>query len=88
MADDEIRFKTIKVSQKGQIAIPADIRRELGIKTGEEMVVIMKGGSLLIERSSEASKKLSGKFDHMLKHSEKVAKKLWENKEDEIWDKL
>jgi hypothetical protein len=28
----EIELKTIKVSQKGQISIPSDIRKEIGIK--------------------------------------------------------
>lgn len=27
-------------------------------------------------------------FSDLLKHSEKVAKKLWDNKEDEVWDKV
>lgn len=28
------------------------------------------------------------KFKHILKHSEKVAKRFWNNKEDEVWDKI
>ena len=27
-------------------------------------------------------------FKDLLKHSEKVANKLWDNKEDEIWDSV
>ncbi len=88
MLKDEMRFKTIKVSQKGQIAIPSDIRKELGIKSGEELLIIKKGDKLLIEKSTKASKSFAREFDYMLKHAEKVAKKLWENKEDEVWDKL
>ncbi len=86
--EDDIKFKTIKVSQKGQIAIPADIRRELKIKTGEELLLVRRGDKLLIEKSSEVSRRFTREFDYMLKHAEKVAKRLWENKEDEIWDKL
>ncbi|MBI1972242.1 MAG: AbrB/MazE/SpoVT family DNA-binding domain-containing protein [Candidatus Aenigmarchaeota archaeon] len=88
MPEDEIKIKTIKVSQKGQIAIPSDMRKELGIKSGSELVMIKKGDSILIEKSSKASSKFSKEFEHMLKHSEKAAKKLWESKEDEIWDSL
>jgi len=88
MPEDEIKFKTIRVSEKGQIAIPSDIRKEMGIKSGEELIVIRKGDRLLIEKSSKASKRFSKEFDYMVKHSEKTAKKLWGNKEDDIWDKL
>lgn len=88
MLKDEIKFKTIKVSQKGQIAIPSDIRKELGIKKGEELLIVKKGDKLLIEKSTKVSRRFAREFDYMLKHAEKVAKKLWENKEDEVWDKL
>ncbi len=27
-------------------------------------------------------------FSYLLKHSEKVAKKLWDNKEDEVWNNV
>lgn len=32
----------IKVSSKGQISIPAEIRRALGIKTGSRLLIIMR----------------------------------------------
>ena len=83
-----IELKTIKVSQKGQIAIPSDIRKEIGIKKGDELLLVRKGDKILIERASKSSQKFDREFNFMLKHAEKVAKRLWENKEDEVWDKL
>lgn len=85
---EDIKFKTIKVSQKGQIAIPADIRKEVGIRKGDELLLVRRGDKLLIEKSSKVSGRFAHEFDYMLKHAEKVAKRLWENKKDEIWDKL
>ena len=37
---------TVKVSAKGWIVIPADIRKRYGIKAGDEVVIIDYGGSL------------------------------------------
>ena len=88
MIRDELKFKTIKVSQKGQIAIPSDIRKDLGIKRGEELLIVRKGDKLLIEKSTKTSRRFAREFDYMLRHAEKVAKELWGNKEDEVWDKL
>lgn len=50
--------------------------------------MFVKKGDRLIEKSSKASKKFAGEFNFMLKHAEIVARKLWNNKEDEIWDKV
>ena len=84
----DIEFKTIKVSHKGQISIPSAMRKELEIRKGEELLLIRKGDKLLIEKSSKASKRFANEFNFMLKHAERVAKKLWENKKDDVWDKL
>ncbi len=85
---DELKFRTIKVSEKGQIAIPSDIRKELKIRKGEQLLLVKKGDKILIEKSSKVSKIFANEFNFMLKHAEKVSRKLWENKEDEIWNRL
>lgn len=84
-AHEQIKIKAVKVSGKGQISIPSDIRKEMKIKKGEELLLVKKGDRLLVEKSS---KRFAGEFDFMLKHAEAVAQKLWNNKEDEIWDKI
>jgi looped-hinge helix DNA binding domain, AbrB family len=38
-ADDKIVYGVVKVSPKGQIVIPVDLRTELGIKKGDQLVV-------------------------------------------------
>ena len=85
---EEIIFKTVKVSDKGQIAIPSDIRKALKIKKGEELLIVRKGDKLLVEKSSKVSKKFASEFNFMLKNAQVTAKKLWNNKEDEIWNSL
>ena len=76
-------IKTVKVSEKGQIAIPADIREKAGIRRGDSLIVMQEDGKIMIEKES---KRLEDDFADLLKHSESVAEKLWRNKEDEIWD--
>ncbi len=77
--------KTIKVSDKGQISIPIEIRELAGIKTGDELIMLQDGSKILIERPEKIIKE---DFKNLLKHSEEVANKLWSNKEDEIWDTI
>ncbi len=78
-------IKTIKVSDKGQIAIPLNMRKVSGINKGDSLIIIQDKNKILIEK---ASKKIKDEFKDLLKHSESVAKDLWDNKEDEIWNDL
>ena len=74
--------KIIKVTDKGQISIPIEIRKSIGIDVGDELIVIRNGETLCLKKIK------SDDFKDLLKHSEKIANKLWDNKEDEIWDTI
>lgn len=88
LKEEKIKVKTVKVSGKGQIAIPLDIRNSLGLRKGDTLVLIQTDHKILIEKPVKIAKKTKSSFKFLLKHSEKVASKLWENKEDEVWDTL
>ena len=74
--------KIVKVTDKGQISLPTSIRESTGIKKGDELILIKKGRTILLEKLKESD------FRDLLKHSEKVAEKLWSNKEDDVWDSV
>ena len=79
--------KTVKVSDKGQISIPLEIREETGIGKGDELIIIQSGKKILIESARNASKKAEDDFSDIIKFSDKSLMKLWDNKSDEIWNK-
>ncbi len=89
MADkEEFELRTVTVSEKGQLAIPIDIRRRLNIRKGEKLLIAVKGRRILIEKSEDLSRRMGLDFEPLLTLSEKTAKKLWENEKDAIWDKV
>ena len=45
----------IKVSSKGQIVIPREIRKKLGMKGGEKLLVLTRDGDILLRKSHEMS---------------------------------
>jgi AbrB family looped-hinge helix DNA binding protein len=45
----------IKVSSKGQIVIPGEVRRKLGVKGGEKLLVLTRNGDILLRKTKEAS---------------------------------
>jgi len=82
----DIEFKTIKVSHKGQIAIPSDIQKEIGIKKGDELLLIRKGRKIVLEKPEKIAGKIKDEFKDLHIISERSLKKFWLNKEDEIWN--
>ncbi len=78
--------KTVKVSDKGQIAIPQEIREEAGIKKGEELIIVQDNGTILLEKAQKVAAKMKDDFKDLLKFSEQSLKKVWVNKEDNIWN--
>ena len=76
----------VKVSEKGQIAIPQPIREKMGIEKGDELVIFQADDSILLEKSSKVEGKMKDDFKDIMKLSERSLKKIWSNKKDEIWN--
>ena len=77
---------TVKVSEKGQIAIPKEIRDVLGITEGDSLILLQTENKILLEKSQKAEKSLKDDFSDILKLSERSLKDLWDNKEDDVWN--
>ncbi len=84
---NEMILKTVNVSEKGQIAIPQEIRILLGIKKGDRLVLTTKNKKLLIQKATNLTKQLEDDFDDLMSYSELSLKKLWLNKKDDVWNK-
>jgi AbrB family looped-hinge helix DNA binding protein len=70
--------KIIKITDKGQITLPAEFRKKVGAKKGDSLIIIEEQDTLILKKIDS--------FKDLLKHSEKVAEKIWDNEEDEIWN--
>lgn len=76
---------TVKVSEKGQIAIPQTVRESLGIQKGDDLLMLQVDGKILLEKSKDAEKIMKDDFKDILKFSEKSLGSVWNNKADDIW---
>ena len=88
MSAERTELETVTVSEKGQLAIPVDIRRKLNIKKGDKLLIVVHGSKVMIEKSDAIAERVKEDFEPLLKLSDKTARKLWENKEDAIWDNV
>ena len=71
--------KIIKVTNKGQISLPVVIRNSLNISEGDELILTRANESIILRKIKQDD------FKDLLIHSENSLKKVWDNKEDEIW---
>lgn len=76
--------KTVKVSEKGQIAIPQMIREEAHIERGDELIIIQENGKIFLEKIEDSS--LRDDFKDLKKHSELSLKEIWDNEQDDVWN--
>lgn len=75
-----MEIKIIKVTDKGQISIPIEIRNAIGISVGDELIAIRDGESLCLRKIKKDD------FKDLLKLTEKSLSEVWNNPEDEIWN--
>ena len=78
-------LKTIKVSDKGQIAIPKSIRKLMALEKGDELVLLEIGGKILMEKSEKVAERMEEDFKDILKFSENSLKKISFEKYREIF---
>ena len=80
-------MKTVTVSGKGQISIPQEIRKQLGIEKGSKLVIILKDKELLIRKISDISQSVADGFEDVVRYSERSLEEVWDNEEDKVWNK-
>lgn len=81
-------IKTVKISGKGQISIPKDIREEMHLKEGETLVMITDGKKIVLEKKDAIMKSLKpSEGIRTMIMSEHVLKKDWDNEYDERWNR-
>ena len=70
---------TTKMSSKGQIVIPEDIRKRLGLKSGAQFVVVGKNDVVILKTITQPS---MDEFDQLISEARKQAKKAGMKKSD------
>ena len=65
-------YATTKMSSKGQVVIPEDIREQLHLKEGDQFVVIGQGDAVILKAITPPS---MDEFKDLLKEARNSAKK-------------
>ncbi len=82
----EVVFRKVKVSDKGQISIPVDMQREIGIRKGDELLLIRKGRKLVLEKTEKVDRLLGDEFGDVQEMTEAALAQIWNAKGDDVWN--
>jgi antitoxin PrlF len=66
-------IEMVTVSSRGQVSIPAEVRRELGLEKGSKLLVIAEGENILLKKID------SSVLDKSL---EEILQPMWDQAED------
>jgi len=66
-------IEMVTVSSRGQVSIPAEVRRELGLEKGSKLLVVAEGESILLKKID------SSVLDKSL---EEILQPMWDQAED------
>ena len=53
---------TVVLGVQGRLVVPAEVRKELGLAAGDELVLHTEAGRLVLERREDAGKRLRGLY--------------------------
>ncbi len=70
---------TTRMSSRGQVVIPERVRNDLGLKTGDQFVVVAEGGVVVLKGISEPS---MAEFDAVVRKARRQAKAAGLRRED------
>lgn len=62
---------TVRVSQKGQIAIPQEIREHLKIKKGTDLILIQLENRIILEKTQDREERIRKEVKHILKSEDR-----------------
>lgn len=75
------QLATTKMTSKGQVVIPEDIRKRLGLRTGAQFVVVGQKDVVILKTIAQPS---MIEFDQLVSEARKQAKKVGMKKSDII----
>ncbi len=68
-----MEFEVTKLGERGQVVIPQEFRKHMGLKSGDKFIVIERGDTLMFKRLRAPSLE---EFDAMIKKGHARAKRL------------
>ena len=76
----------VRVSSKGQIVIPKEVRKRHRLDRDVDLVLVESGDAIVLRKKKDIEEILKDEFAPLLRASEGSLKELWDNPEDDVWN--
>ncbi len=76
----------VRLSSKGQIVIPKEVRRRHKLDRNTDLVLQEEGDILVLRKKRDVERILKDQFYPLLRASERSLAELWDNPEDDVWN--
>lgn len=77
---------TLRVSSKGQIVIPKEVRERHHLDRDTDLVLIEAGDTLVLRKKADVEKILRNRFHPFLRAAEAGLAELGDDPEDNVWE--
>ena len=81
------KMRTVSVNDRGQIVIPEDIRKDLGIRKASTLVIMEGQKEIILRKESDIVEVIKGEDEFWKTMARESMKKAWD-REDDVWDKI
>lgn len=75
---------TVKVTEKGQIVLPKEMRKSMGINATSKVVLTQSKNKIILTK--KPSDESIANFPELVAASQEVLRKVWENEDDKLWE--
>src|SRR3989441_11220828 len=75
----------VKVSSKGQIVIPKEVRTRHRLGRDTDIVLLESGDALVLRKKADVEGILRDEFAPLLRATEDALRGLWYNPQDNVW---
>jgi AbrB family looped-hinge helix DNA binding protein len=76
----------VKMSSKGQIVIPKEVRRKHKLDKNVDLVLQDEGDVLILRKKKDVDRVLRDEFFPLLQAAQTSLRELWDNPEDDVWN--
>jgi len=78
----------VRVSSKGQIVIPKEVRVRHRLGRGTDLVLLESGDALVLRKTADVEGILTDEFAPLLRAAEDALMDLWDDSENHVWDRV
>ena len=76
----------VRVSSKGQIVIPKEVRVRHRLGRGTDLALTESADALVLRKTADVEGILTDEFAPLLRAAEDALRDLWDNSENHVWD--